>query len=206
MIKGKVIKVCGMREAENIRQVEELGADMIGFIFYPRSPRYVYELPGYLPEKAKKVGVFVNESKEEVLMIADRFGLDYIQLHGNESPGYCRTLQQAGLHLIKAFSIETFKDLHLTTEYKGLCDYYLFDTKTQGYGGSGKQFEWSLLYSYKEETPFLLSGGITPQSGKALNVLQHPRLAGFDINSCFETEPGYKDTERVNQFLEELRQ
>ncbi|MCD8080941.1 MAG: phosphoribosylanthranilate isomerase [Bacteroides sp.] len=205
MINGKLIKVCGMSEAENIRQVEELGVDMIGFIFYPRSPRYVYELPGYLPERAQKVGVFVNESKEEVQMIADRFGLDYVQLHGNESPGYCRSLKQTGLRLIKAFSMETHKDLHAVKEYTGICDYYLFDTKTQGYGGSGKQFEWSLLYSYKEDTPFLLSGGITPQSGKALNVLQHPRLAGFDINSCFETAPARKNIEHIRHFLRELK-
>ena len=100
-----LIKVCGMTEAENIRNVELQGVDMIGFIFYPKSPRCLCQMPGYLPACAKRVGVFVNESKENILMYTDRFGLDYIQLHGNEAPEYCRSLRNAGLHLIKAFSI-----------------------------------------------------------------------------------------------------
>lgn len=96
-----LIKVCGMTEAENIRNVELQGVDMIGFIFYPKSPRCLCQMPGYLPACAKRVGVFVNESKENILMYTDRFSLDYIQLHGNEAPEYCRSLRNAGLHLIK---------------------------------------------------------------------------------------------------------
>ena len=115
------IKVCGMTEAENIREVEQLGVDMIGFIFYPKSPRCLCELPDYLPVHAKRVGVFVNENKENILMYADRFALDYIQLHGDESPEYCRSLCNNGLHLIKAFSISHPKDLMCTSAYKGLC-------------------------------------------------------------------------------------
>ena len=130
-----IIKVCGMTEAENIRNVEQLDVDMIGFIFYPKSPRCLCEIPAYLPVRAKRVGVFVNESKETILMYADRFALDYIQLHGNESPGYCRSLRSNGLHLIKAFSISQSKDLATVSDYKGLCDYYLFDAKTSLYGG-----------------------------------------------------------------------
>lgn len=125
-----LIKVCGMTEAENIRNVELQGVDMIGFIFYPKSPRCLCQMPGYLPACAKRVGVFVNESKENILMYTDRFGLDYIQLHGNEAPEYCRSLRNAGLHLIKAFSILLPKDLLSVSAYNGLCDYYLFDTKT----------------------------------------------------------------------------
>ena len=106
-----LIKVCGMTEAENIRNVELQGVDMIGFIFYPKSPRCLCQMPGYLPACAKRVGVFVNESKENILMYTDRFGLDYIQLHGHEAPEYCRSLRNAGLHLIKAFSILLPKDL-----------------------------------------------------------------------------------------------
>lgn len=201
-----LIKVCGMTEAENIRNVEQLGVDMIGFIFYPKSPRCLCQMPEYMPIHAKRVGVFVNENKEDILMYADRFALNYIQLHGNESPEYCRSLHSNGLHLIKAFSISQPKDLTEVSAYKGLCDYYLFDTKTPQYGGSGNQFDWSLLNRYySETTPFLLSGGINPYSAKAIREFHHPHLAGVDINSRFETSPGIKDVERIGRFLYELR-
>ena len=199
-----IIKVCGMTEAENIRNVEQLDVDMIGFIFYPKSPRCLCEIPTYLPVRAKRVGVFVNESKETILMYADRFALDYIQLHGSESPGYCRSLRSSGLHLIKAFSISQSKDLATVSDYKGLCDYYLFDAKTSLYGGSGNQFDWNLLHRYNGPTPFLLSGGINPYSVKALREFRHPYFAGIDINSRFETAPGIKDVERISNFLKEL--
>lgn len=201
-----LIKVCGMTEAENIRDVEELGVDMIGFIFYPKSPRCLCEMPEYLPAKARRVGVFVNESKENILVYADRFGLQYIQLHGTESPEYCRSLRSSGLHLIKAFSISLPKDMLAISAYKGLCDYYLFDTKTPQYGGSGNQFDWNLLHRYNSNTPFLLSGGINPYSVKAIREFHHPRLAGIDINSRFETAPGIKDVERIEKFVQELRE
>lgn len=194
-----------MTEAENIRAIEELGVDMVGFIFYPKSPRCLCERPAYLPISAKRVGVFVNESKENVRMYADRFALDYIQLHGNESPEYCRSLRNNGLHLIKAFSISLPKDLQAISAYNDLCDYYLFDTKTPQYGGSGNQFDWNLLNRYNGDASFLLSGGINPYSAKALREFHHPRLAGIDINSRFETAPGIKDVERIGRFLDELR-
>lgn len=202
---NSIIKVCGMTEADNIRNIEQLGVDMIGFIFYPKSPRCLCEIPEYLPVQAKRVGVFVNESKENILMYADRFGLNYIQLHGNESPDYCRTLHSNGLRLIKAFSISLPKDLFDVSDYDGLCDYYLFDTKTPQFGGSGNQFDWNILHRYNGSTPFLLSGGINPYSAKAIKEFHHPRLAGIDLNSRFETAPGLKDVERIEMFLKELR-
>lgn len=202
---NSIIKVCGMTEADNIRAIEQLGVDMIGFIFYPKSPRCLCEKPQYLPLRAKRVGVFVNESKENILMYTDRFSLNYIQLHGNESPDYCRTLHNNGLRLIKAFSISLPKDLFDVSDYDGLCDYYLFDTKTPQYGGSGNQFDWNILHRYNGSTPFLLSGGINPYSVKAINEFHHPRLAGIDLNSRFETAPGLKDVERIEIFLKELR-
>ena len=192
-----IIKVCGMTEAENIRNVEQLDVDMIGFIFYPKSPRCLCEMPAYLPVHAKRVGVFVNENKDDILMYTDRFALDYIQLHGNESPEYCRSLCNNGLHLIKAFSIAHPKDLAAVSAYKGLCDYYLFDTKTPQYGGSGNQFDWNLLLRY--------TGMINPYSVKAIREFHHPKLAGIDINSRFETAPGKKDVERIGKFLQEIR-
>lgn len=199
-----ITKVCGMTRADNIFSVEQLGVDMIGFIFYPKSPRCLLEMPGYLPTRAKRVGVFVNESKESILMYADRFALDCIQLHGSESPEYCRSLRTAGQRLIKAFSIAQPKDLLAVSAYNDLCDYYLFDTKTPQYGGSGNQFDWSLLNRYNGATPFLLSGGINPYSVKAIKEFRHPRFAGIDLNSRFETAPGIKDVERISQFLHAL--
>lgn len=200
-----IIKVCGMTNGENIRQTEELGVDFIGFIFYPRSPRFLFEMPTYLPVRSRRIGVFVNESKDNILMYADRFGLDYIQLHGNESPEYCHNLQATGMKLIKAFSIATPRDLSSVSAYEGLCQYYLFDTKTPQYGGSGNQFDWTLLNRYTGNTPFLLSGGINQYSATAIRNFHHPRLAGVDINSRFESSPGLKDIGRIQTFISELR-
>ena len=200
-----IIKVCGMTDGENIRQTEQLGVDFIGFIFYPRSPRFLFEMPTYLPVRSQRIGVFVNESKDNILMYADRFGLDYIQLHGNESPEFCHNLQAAGMKLIKAFSIATPRDLSSVPAYEGLCQYYLFDTKTPQYGGSGNQFDWTLLNRYTGNTPFLLSGGINQYSATAIRNFHHPRLAGVDINSRFESSPGLKDIGRIQTFISELR-
>lgn len=199
-----LIKVCGMTRADNIRAVETLGVDMIGFIFYPKSPRFLYQLPEYLPEHARRVGVFVNADKENVLVYADRFGLSYVQLHGNESPEYCRSLHAHGLRIIKAFSIASPKDLTAISGYAGLCDYYLFDTKSPQYGGSGNQFDWNILHRYNDSTPFLLSGGINAHSAEALRRFHHPQMAGIDLNSRFETKPGIKDVERIARFLHQI--
>ena len=200
-----LIKVCGMTEAENIRNVELQGADMIGFIFYPKSPRCLCQMPGYLPACAKRVGVFVNESKENILMYTDRFGLDYIQLHGNEAPEYCRSLRNAGLHLIKAFSILLPKDLLSVSAYNGLCDYYLFDTKTPQYGGSGNQFDWNLLHRYNGPTPFLLRRRhSTPTARKSPPGVPPPLFRRYRYQQPFRNAPGIKDVERISNFLKEL--
>ena len=166
MVNNKLIKVCGMCEGENIREVESPDIDMIGFIFYPKSPRYLCEMPDYMPANARRVGVFVNEDKQTIEMFADRFSLDFIQLHGNESPEYCRSLQLSGLKLIKAFPIASRKDLQNVHNYSNFCKYFLFDTKCEQRGGSGNQFDWSILHIYKGRTPFILSGGINPYSAK----------------------------------------
>lgn len=194
-----------MHEEKNIRETESLGIDMVGFIFYSKSPRCICEMPGYMPVNARRVGVFVNECKQTIEMYADRFGLDYIQLHGFESPEFCRSLQAYGFKLIKAFSVACPKDLQPVHDYEDFCEYFLFDTKCEKYGGSGNQFDWNILEAYNGDTPFLLSGGINPYSAKALRKFHHPRLAGYDLNSRFEIKPGLKDTERILQFLNELR-
>lgn len=193
-----------MREPENIRQVEALGIDWMGFIFYPKSPRrYSGEAASQL--SIKKVGVFVNASLEEMMQTARKYSLDYLQLHGNESADDCYALQKRGFALIKAFSVATKEDLEKVKDYEGRVDYFLFDTKCEGYGGSGKQFDWSVLAAYKGETPFLLSGGIRPESTEAICNFHHPSLAGIDLNSGFETEPGVKDVAKLKRFVGEIK-
>lgn len=191
-----------MREAENIREVEGLGIDLIGFIFWPKSSRYVSERPAYLPTNCKRVGVFVDEDIEVVKKIAHDYALDYIQLHGHESTAYCAQLK--GLKLIKAFNIATAKDFEQTKSYEKLVDYFLFDAKGKSVGGNGTKFEWSVLDNYHGPTPFILSGGIGPDDATSIRRFHHPRLAGIDLNSRFELAPSLKDVTALQKFLNEL--
>ena len=193
-----------MREAENIREVEALGIDLMGFIFWPKSKRYVSEKPAYLPQKCKRVGVFVDEDIDQVKRIAEDFALDFIQLHGSESPAYI--FQLGGLHVIKAFNIATAEDLELTKPYDGLVDYFLFDTKATLPGGSGQQFDWNVLEAYDGATPFLLSGGIGPDDAERVKSYYHPKCAGIDLNSRFEIAPGLKDVNTMRSFIREIRE
>lgn len=204
-----IVKVCGMREAENIRAVEALGVDWMGFIFWEHSSRCVSQRPAYLPTRAKRVGVFVDESLDVVCQHVEAFGLDVVQLHGSESPAYLRDLRSscdARLLIVKAFSIATRDDLLLTSLYEGLADYFLFDTKAQLVGGNGRKFDWSVLAHYDGSTPFLLSGGIGPDDASRLSAFSHPRLAGIDLNSRFEISPALKNVELLKQFLYDIQQ
>ena len=208
------VKVCGMRDADNIRKVECLGIDMMGFIFWPKSSRYVYERPAYLPTKCKRVGVFVDQPIEEVAQIARDYALDYIQLHGHENPGFIRKLRSLcgdSIATIKAFNIATAADFEQTNAYQGLVDLFLFDTKGKSVGGNGEKFDWSVLSSYEGQTPFLLSGGIGPDDVdgiKALfsvgNTSVAAKCIGIDLNSRFETLPGMKDVDALRRFLSHL--
>ena len=198
-----MIKVCGMRDAENIREVEALGIDLMGFIFWPKSSRYVSKKPGYLPTNCKRVGVFVDEDIEKVRHIADDYALDYIQLHGHESPDYC--VQLKGMYLIKAFNIATKEDLEATNPYEGLVDYFLFDTKGKSVGGNGEKFDWTVLEAYQDNTPFLLSGGIGPDDAERVKAFHHPKCIGIDLNSRFETAPAIKDINKLKEFIKTVR-
>ena len=197
-----IVKVCGMRDAENIREVEALGIDLIGFIFWPKSSRYVSERPAYLPTNCKRVGVFVDENIEVVKKIAQDYALDYIQLHGNETPDYCALLK--GHKLIKAFNIATAEDFEQTKPYEGLVNYFLFDTKGKSVGGNGTKFDWSVLDDYHGTTPFILSGGIGPDDAARIRSFHHPQLAGIDLNSKFEDAPALKNIQKLKTFLEQL--
>lgn len=188
-----------MREAENIRAVEQLSIDWMGFIFWPKSSRYVSERPTYLPTRCRRVGVFVDAPLADVLQKVQEYGLDIVQLHGNESPEYAMKLQ--GCSLIKAFNIASPEDLVQTKAYEGIVDYFLFDTKGKSVGGNGEKFDWSVLEAYTGDTPFLLSGGIGPDDAERVRQFNHPRLAGIDLNSCFELSPGLKDITKLKHFL-----
>ena len=192
-----------MRDAQNIREVESISIDLMGFIFWPKSSRYVSERPAYLP-KCKRVGVFVNEDIERVKHTANDYALNLIQLHGNESPDYVKQLRE--WEIIKAFNIASADDLKQTRAYEGLANYFLFDTKGRSVGGNGEKFDWSVLDSYHGDTPFLLSGGIGPEDAALLNHWQHPQCIGFDINSRFEQVPGIKDINKIRTFINTIRQ
>ena len=192
-----------MREAENIREAEALGIDWMGFIFWPQSSRYVAERPTYLPTRCKRVGVFVDEQIEQVRHIAEDYALDIIQLHGNESPEYARTL--GGRTLIKAFNIATADDLSQTRPYEGLVDLFLFDTKGRAVGGNGEKFDWTVLNAYQGATPFLLSGGIGPDDAERIRAFRHPRCIGIDLNSRFEVSPAFKDVDLLREFVKNIR-
>ena len=233
-----IIKVCGMRDAENIRAVSDLGIDMIGFIFYHESPRYVQMIsaragiiPDYSKERLdkargkvtageeasakqpKRVGVFVDEMPQTIITRIFNYNLDYVQLHGDESAVMIDNLRNSvdpdihpGLKIIKALSISGKADIERWREYEGHADMLLFDTRCKSVGGSGEHFDWSVIEAYDGNIPFILSGGIGPEDAERIKQISHPMLAGIDLNSRFETEPGIKDVEKLRDFIEKIRQ
>ncbi len=205
--KGKLIKVCGMRDSANIQALSALDVDIMGMIFYEKSPRYVTNPPEVdLPETMDKAGVFVNAGFDEIMDKASTFALDIIQLHGRETPELCARLKNRGLTVFKAFGIDENFDFNRTKEYEDSVSLFVFDTKTKGYGGSGKKYNWKKLNEYQGETGFLLSGGITPDDLTAILSFRHPQFAGIDLNSGFEIEPGIKDIQRLERFIKSFRE
>ena len=212
-----------MREGENIRQVAELGVNWIGMIFWDKSPRNVTMIPTYagiIPDrgsdigsfKAKRVGVFVDEMPQNIITRVVNYKLDLVQLHGHETPTLIRNLRRTldpdirpGVQFIKAISVESCNDIAAYKDYEDCVDYFLFDTKCPTVGGSGSQFDWSVLEAYDGDVPFLLSGGIGPDDAKRVRNFHHPKCIGIDLNSRFETEPGLKDITKLKQFLEQLK-
>ena len=277
-----LIKVCGMRDAQNIREVAALGVNLIGLIFYPKSPRYVESIssdagiipdyssltPDPLPEgegrnmldkqlKAEEtkgetrnkqpvsaqlkstqskapfnkvitplslgegqggeaaipkfVGVFVDDMPQNIVTAVYNYHLSYVQLHGDESPVMIDNLRRTlvpdivpQIKIIKAISVSSAEDLKRCEPYEGHVDLFLFDTKCKGYGGSGQKYDWSVLEAYTGQTPFLLSGGIGPDDADRLRDFHHPQCVGIDLNSKFETAPGMKDINLLQNFLHQL--
>lgn len=211
-----IIKVCGMRDAQNIAAVSALPIDYIGFIFYTKSPRFVEKLvtkpfsKDFLRHiKPKKVGVFVNETIEKIVEKAIDFDLQAIQLHGNETPDFIQRLRPClapAVAIFKAFSIDENFDFQLLKDFENLTDKFLFDTKTSQYGGSGQKFDWQILENYRGKTPFLLAGGIGAADTEGVRNWHHHSLEGFDLNSRFELYPALKDVELLRKFIATIRQ
>ncbi|WP_027002432.1 phosphoribosylanthranilate isomerase [Hugenholtzia roseola] len=204
-------KVCGLRQADNMAEIDKLGIDFIGLIFYEKSPRYVLlnqELEAeFIPTKAQKVGVFVNTDPTEILALCKQFQIPIVQLHGQESVAEVRFLRQQGLRVWKAFGVSTQIDGDLIKkmkDYVSLCEYFILDTQTAQFGGSGRSFDWESLQNYTLPQPFFLSGGISLQDAERLQSLDHQALIGIDLNSRFEKQAGIKDVNLVAKFLKQL--
>ena len=202
------VKVCGMRDGENIREVDRLGIDWMGFIFYPKSSRFVDSVPTYLPVSVRRVGVFVNADPEYILDKVKLFSLGAVQLHGHETPEAVLSIKEnlpPDTLVVKALNIGTPEDLAPVAAYEGMVDFFLFDTKASLAGGNGTKFDWNVLSSYNGSTPFFLSGGIGPDDAERVLSFSHPMLRGIDLNSRFEISPGVKDTSLLKRFLDGLR-
>jgi phosphoribosylanthranilate isomerase len=201
------IKVCGMVSPGNLEQVCSLEPDFVGFIFYAASKRFVGESPDpalfRIPAAGiRKVGVFVNESLEKVRAAFESGQLHMLQLHGDESPEYCRILSSEGFPLVKALSVLT--DPGLLEEYREHVEFFLFDTPDPGYGGSGRKFDWNHLQFIPSSIPFLLSGGIGAGDAGAVGKVKHDGLLGVDLNSAFELSPGIKDVKLLKEFMQNI--
>jgi len=222
------IKVCGMRNPENISSLLALKPDFVGFIFYNKSKRFVANFPQVeFPSEVKKVGVFVNE-REEIIKKVNQFQLDYVQLHGDETPQFCQKLinkltelsrrkknchselvsESSKLEIIKAFSVDEKFNFEETKPYENYCSYFLFDTKGDNYGGNGIKFNWEVLQNYKGNIPFFLSGGIgLEDKDELLSFLRRQeskQCYAVDVNSGFEIEPALKNIEKLKEFKNNL--
>jgi len=187
------LKICGLRD--NIQEVAALQPDYAGFIFYPKSPRYVgenFKMPE-LDKRINKVGVFVNEPVDSLVVKVRKYKLQYAQLHGTEAPEECQAIRDKGIGIIKAFAMGEHFDFRQLEQYDSTVDYFLFDTKTAGFGGSGRSFDWELLKKYKLEKKYFLSGGISLENLELLKELDLSMVHALDVNSRFEVSPGLKD-------------
>lgn len=203
------IKVCGMRDTANLAELLELKPDFIGFIFYDKSPRFVGEILDEefvknIPKPIKKVGVFVNANPDFILRNVKKYDLQFVQLHGNETPDFCRTLKMRGANIIKAFSVDENFNFATLNNYKPHCDFFLFDAKGTQPGGNGITFNWEVLKRYDNDKPFFLSGGLSLENIEEVSKLENP-IFGLDVNSKFETEPALKDIEKLKQLMEMVR-
>lgn len=204
------VKICGMKFPKNIVEIGALQPDYMGFIFYPKSKRFVGENFSIksiekLPKTIKKVGVFVNESSEFILENISKYKLDAVQLHGNESVEMCAIIKENGIEVIKVFSVDNYFNFEEIVPFEAVSDYFLFDTKTEKYGGSGKVFNWKILEKYMLSKPFFLSGGLGLENLNTITKITHPALVGLDFNSKLEDKNYKKITEEVSELIHKIR-
>lgn len=204
------VKICGMKYTDNIHHLVELKPDFIGFIFYPKSKRFVGEhldisIMEEIHESIQKVGVFVNSSLEEITEKTEQFKLSYVQLHGDESPDFCYQLKNRNMKIIKVFRVEEEIKINELNEFSACSDYFLFDTQTSKYGGSGRKFNWDIFDKISMNKPFFLSGGIHPEDAEIILKQDISDMFAVDINSGFELEPGLKDMEKIKSFIKKIR-
>jgi phosphoribosylanthranilate isomerase len=201
------LKVCGMGRPDNVKGLIDLRPDFMGFIFYKKSPRYMDDLDEELlmkiPASIQKVGVFVNEDIDVIVKLANKYGLEYAQLHGDEDLSFCKKLKEKGIKIIKVFRLMDVLPISIS-KYAKVVDCFLFDTQTPTYGGSGRHFDWSILNSYNLDTPYLLSGGIRMEDLNDIKKMELKGLVGIDVNSKFEIEPGLKDLGMIRQLKSKL--
>jgi phosphoribosylanthranilate isomerase len=202
------LKVCGMRDADNIRDVLTAGPHYMGFIFYEKSPRFVGDelnIPGEVPP-ANRVGVFVNAPVSYIRDRVAQHQLGSVQLHGDETPEICEQIRQAGVRVIKAFRVDSAHDLHYAKAYDQSVDFFLFDAAGAHYGGNARAFDWSVLDHYDQSIPFFLAGGVGVGNIRMLLEQNRWNLYAVDVNSAVETAPAYKDQKAVSairQILDE---
>ena len=196
-----------MKYPDNIKELSKLPVHFMGMIFYGKSPRHADELKmdniNVLSSFTKRVGVFVDADIDVIMEMVNKYNLDLVQLHGKETVEFCKELNKT-MPVIKAFNISEAADFEQTKLYEDACNYFLFDTKTLQHGGSGQKFDWDILIAYKGNTLFFLSGGISPEDADRIKEIQHPKLYGIDLNSRFETAPGLKNIESIEQFINDL--
>ena len=199
------LKVCGMKYSQNITEIENLFPDLMGFIFYEKSKRFFNQPEINLNNKVKRVGVFVNENIQEIKNKIKKYKLDYVQLHGEENVNFCHSLKPF-VKIIKVFKIDYNFNFKKTEEFEEVCDYFLFDTKSQLHGGSGKKFDWNLLKNYNCKKDFFLSGGIDIGDIEEIKkIVNSYPIAGIDVNSKFELDNLEKDKKKINLLIKKLR-
>lgn len=201
------LKVCGMKEQDNILEIAAYRPDYMGFIFFRKSPRFVgeqFQIPEALEPAIKRVGVFVNESVENMIAHSLKHQLDFIQLHGDESSGTCRVLKDNKLGVIKVFGIDNVFDFESIKPFESFVDYFLFDYKGELHGGNGIPFDWNVLKQYESDVPFFLSGGISPDNVMEVQDLSHQKLYAIDVNSGIEDKPGIKSKNKLEALLSKI--
>ena len=200
-------KVCGLFNEENIYKVAELNPDYIGHIFWEKSVRYLKDASPKLKKEIKKTGIFFNSKIDDVFNRINEHNLACVQLHGAESPLYCKNIIDRGTQVIKSFRIDDDFDFSVLKNYENYCDLFLFDSKSELPGGTGESFNWENLKKYKLKKEFFISGGIGPHSIDSLfNVLKTGLpVYGIDVNSKFEDDNHLKKIDELKTFIETIK-